>query len=425
MNLPDNVLLKIKDFEAHSLDIAEEGNNYVLSFSNGVYLKVSDSTLKFLSKLDGTKSIDRIITDLKEEGIYLKKEHVENFIYETLSKNCLLANEEYNSKSGIIPKSSQLWFHFPLFRGENISALLKPFSFLFKKVAVISSILLFILLQIYFISNGFYKDINFSNILHMNTAGTLAIVFVSFILHEMGHASAGVYYNIRVGNMGIGIYLFRPVFYTDLSDAWKLNRKKRMVTNIGGLYFQIVYATLLSVILLFTNAFILKISIIIIIISVLMNLDPILRLDGYWILSDLFGVVNVNDRAFDMLIKVIQKIFTKKDIDLGYGANLKKNVKNFVYIYSAIYIISTLIALFSGIFIVGKIFVNYYQIVDLVLKAIDSIYNKDFFGFLNRMNNLLVLFLPLFYFLIMIFYNIYRIKKKSKFKTMNNQTSKA
>ncbi|HEY9060858.1 MAG TPA: hypothetical protein VIO64_10225 [Pseudobacteroides sp.] len=420
MELTEKDLLKIKDYEAHSLDVAEEGNNFVLSFANGVYLKVSDSTLKFVSRLDGTKPIDDIIEELKEEeGIYLRKEQVESFIYENLSKNCLLTNEEYNSKSGVIPDGSQLWFHFPLFRGERINVILKPVSVLFKKVAVISSILLFIVLQIYFVINGFYSDINFSNVLHMNTAGTLVIVFVSFILHEMGHAAAGVYYNIRIGNMGLGIYLFRPVFYTDLSEAWKLNRKKRMVTNFGGLYFQIVYAAILSVILLFTDAFILKISIILIVVSVLMNLDPILRLDGYWILSDLFGVVNVNDRAFDMLVKVIQKIFTKKDIDLGYGANIKKNVRMFVYIYSFIYVASTLIALFFGIFIVGKLLVNYPEITGLLGQIKECIGNKDILGFLSRMNNLLVLLLPLIYFIIMIIYNIHRIKNRNRFRDTN------
>jgi putative peptide zinc metalloprotease protein len=426
MELTEKDLLKIKNYDANSLDVAEEGNNFVLSFANGVYLKVTDSTLKFLSKLDGTKPIDEIIKELKEEeGIYLKKEEVETFIYENLSKNCLLTNEEYNNKNGVIPDGSQLWFHFPLFRGESINAILKPFSVLFNKVAVISSILLFIVLQMYFVFDGFYNDINFNNVLHMNTAGTLVIVFVSFILHEMGHAAAGAYYNIRIGNMGVGIYLFRPVFYTDLSEAWKLSRKKRMVTNFGGLYFQIVYAALLSVILLVTNAFIIKISIILIVVSVLMNLDPILRLDGYWILSDLFGVVNVNDRAFDMLVKVIQKIFTRKDIDLGYGANIKKNVRMFVYIYSFIYVVSTLIALFFGVFIVGKILVNYPHITDLVAQVKDCIVNKDILGFLSKMNNLLVLLLPLIYFVIMIIYNVHRIKNRNRFRGTNKNKATA
>ena len=40
--------------------------------------------------------------------------------------------------------------------------------------------------------------------------------------------------------MGVGLYLFRPVFYTDLSNAWKLNRKKRIVTDLGGIYFQVI-----------------------------------------------------------------------------------------------------------------------------------------------------------------------------------------
>ena len=55
----------------------------------------------------------------------------------------------------------------------------------------------------------------------------------SSLIHELGHASACHYFQIPHGNIGFGLYLNIPVFYTDVSQAWKLTRRERFLINIG------------------------------------------------------------------------------------------------------------------------------------------------------------------------------------------------
>ena len=55
--------------------------------------------------------------------------------------------------------------------------------------------------------------------------------------HEFGHAAAARYGGSTPGAMGIGIYLFWPAFYTDVTDSYRLGRAGRVRTDLGGLYF--------------------------------------------------------------------------------------------------------------------------------------------------------------------------------------------
>ena len=68
----------------------------------------------------------------------------------------------------------------------------------------------------------------------------LGAVILSAAFHEIGHASACRYGGARPGRMGCGLYLAWPAFYTDVSDAYRLNRRGRLRTDLGGVYFNVV-----------------------------------------------------------------------------------------------------------------------------------------------------------------------------------------
>ena len=76
--------------------------------------------------------------------------------------------------------------------------------------------------------------------------GLLLLVFglmiVSASFHEFGHAAACRYSGGRPGGMGCGLYLVWPAFYTDVTDAYRLDRRGRLRTDLGGLYFNAIFA---------------------------------------------------------------------------------------------------------------------------------------------------------------------------------------
>jgi putative peptide zinc metalloprotease protein len=118
----------------------------------------------------------------------------------------------------------------------------------------------------------------------------LGLVVAATALHEIGHATAARYGGAKPGVMGAGIYVVWPAFYTDVTDAYRLNRRGRLRTDLGGIYFNALFALGTAGVYLLTGFEPLLVVVLVQHFQILQQLLPFLRLDGYYILSDLTGV---------------------------------------------------------------------------------------------------------------------------------------
>ncbi|MEZ5042529.1 MAG: hypothetical protein R2828_21690 [Saprospiraceae bacterium] len=143
-------------------------------------------------------------------------------------------------------------------------------------------------------------------------AGLIGLAF----FHEFGHASAAAYYKKPSDSIGFGFYLVFPVFFTDVTSIWNLNRWKRIVVNIGGIYFQLLSNMLLAGAFLLTAnqevQIIFKYFFIANLVYIFYSLNPFLRNDGYWVYSDLFRLPNLTQRARRYPLQLLQRIFDQK-----------------------------------------------------------------------------------------------------------------
>jgi putative peptide zinc metalloprotease protein len=116
------------------------------------------------------------------------------------------------------------------------------------------------------------------------------LIVLGTALHEIGHATAARYGGAKPGVMGAGIYVVWPAFYTDVTDAYRLDRKGRLRTDFGGVYFNVLFALAATGVYFHTRFEPLLIIVVVQHFQILQQLLPLLRLDGYYILSDLTGV---------------------------------------------------------------------------------------------------------------------------------------
>lgn len=116
------------------------------------------------------------------------------------------------------------------------------------------------------------------------------ILVASAFFHEFGHAAALRYGGGRARGMGAGIYLVYPVFYTDVTDNYRLGRWAKVRTDTGGFYFNLVFAIAIMGIYLITGQAFLLLAILAIVVSIVQQSLPFVRLDGYWTLADITGV---------------------------------------------------------------------------------------------------------------------------------------
>ena len=132
----------------------------------------------------------------------------------------------------------------------------------------------------------------------------VAAVMTLALVHEFGHALTLKSYGGSVHEMGFLLLYFQPAFYCNISDTYLLpGRRPRILVGLAGLFFQGV-ATALAVLAwrvldpgsLLANFFWVFVAVSLAIF--LFNLNPLIKLDGYYILVDWLRLPNLRAKAF-------------------------------------------------------------------------------------------------------------------------------
>src|SRR5579884_1530705 len=166
-----------------------------------------------------------------------------------------------------------------------------PFTFLFRPwlmwpiLVAFAGVFWFVL---------FHKGVAAATSQAFHSPGLLVLVFALAVasagFHELGHAAACRYGGATPGGMGMGIYLVWPAFYTDVTDTYRLPRRDRLRVDLGGLYFNAVVAVLTMGVWLLWRQDALLLLVALQVLQMIKQLSPIIRADGYHILSDATGV---------------------------------------------------------------------------------------------------------------------------------------
>jgi putative peptide zinc metalloprotease protein len=147
-----------------------------------------------------------------------------------------------------------------------------------------------------------------------------AAVVLTKIIHEFGHSFACKKFGRESGSggevhvMGLMFLIFTPLPYMDASSSWAFrNKRHRAIVGAAGMYVEIAVAAIAAVIwsqtqtgsaihtLTFNMVFIGSIS------TVLFNANPLLRYDGYYILSDLVEIPNLAQRGKEYVYYLVRK----------------------------------------------------------------------------------------------------------------------
>lgn len=134
----------------------------------------------------------------------------------------------------------------------------------------------------------------------------VASLIVVKAIHELGHAYTATRYGCRVTSIGLAFLVMFPVLYTDTTDSWRVPaRKQRLAIDAAGVGAELMLAVFTTFLWAFLPDGIARSIAFFIattswLLSVTVNVNPFLRFDGYYFLSDLIGVQNLQDRSFAM-----------------------------------------------------------------------------------------------------------------------------
>jgi len=132
-------------------------------------------------------------------------------------------------------------------------------------------------------------------------------------LHEMGHAFVCKRYNGEVHTMGVMFLIFTPLPYMDASSSWTFRQRwMRVLVGSAGILTEIFIAAVAVLVWAnvgsgFLNSLAYNLIIIASVSTVIFNANPLLRFDGYYILSDLLDLPNLHQRSKDYLRYLLEK----------------------------------------------------------------------------------------------------------------------
>lgn len=180
----------------------------------------------------------------------------------------------------------------------------------------------------------------FTQIMSMQGALILALTYFGIkVFHELGHAYAATKHNVPVPHMGLAFIILYPVFYTEVTSSWQLsNKKARIEIGLAGIkaeFFLSIFALIawhfLEPGLGQTTAF--SVVMISLIGSLFINLNPLMRFDGYYVASDVFEVENLHSVAIDYAKAHWRRALLgwQSPIPHHYPARMEKNLTLFGY----------------------------------------------------------------------------------------------
>ena len=296
--------------------------------------------LDLLKMFDGRKDVAQVFEayDKLNPGKY-SLQKVENLIRSFLLPKSLLVDlttpaflPEISSK-----RASYVYAKVRLIPGEIVYPVAKLFGWAFKKWVLTSWLAVFILAHLIF-----YLWIFPGHPTHLNhfSGSTFSLVMLLSLLgafiHEMGHASALVSYGCKHTEIGFGVYIYYPVLYTDVSEAWKLSRQRRAMIDVAGVYFQSVFQLFL------VSLFLIKPSPVFIYFFLFNDLimfrtmNPFLRMDGYWLVADLFGIFNLREQSTNLIKHYVLRLFRSARAGRPPLQNLKPRARVALAVYSVL-----------------------------------------------------------------------------------------
>lgn len=145
-------------------------------------------------------------------------------------------------------------------------------------------------------------------------AGYAVALFFVKAFHELGHAYMAKHFGCRVPTMGVAFLVLAPVLYTDVTDAWRLQtRRQRMLVSGAGMMVEISMAAFATCLWAFLPDGIVRSACFFIataswVLSLAVNLSPLMRFDGYYLLSDYWRISNLQPRAFALFRWTIREI---------------------------------------------------------------------------------------------------------------------
>lgn len=170
----------------------------------------------------------------------------------------------------------------------------------------------------------------------------VALIFVKTV-HEFSHAYTAAMAGARVAGMGVAFFFFMPLPFTDVTDAWRLPWPKRLRVAAAGMLAEMAVGGVALLLWALSPpgdaaVTLARLSSVAVVSTLLTNLNPGPRFDGYYVLVCLFRMENLRSRSLYELRRVLAKYFFGVQLaDAEPGTGFRRRLAMLAYACYAIF----------------------------------------------------------------------------------------
>ncbi len=309
--------LRLKPALRDDLEFSEhrEGGKFTTVIHDPVrsqYYRIGRDELGFARALDGSRTVAEAADKAGGESdsglsvndcLLLAKWLVESGLAATerMGPEALHAASSAADSQRIIQRLNLIFVRIPLFNPDRVLKLMTPyFHWCFTKAAVTGWALCLLAGVFAVFSDPGRAAVTTVGTFSSNSWMLIGLAWVLLkLIHEAAHGIALTHYGQRVREFGVLFIMFIPVGYTDASAAWRLPSKwQRVAVASAGMYAELFIASLAALAWRLTgdeNIMFLAFNVMIAasLSTVVFNMNPLMRFDGYYILSDLIESPNL------------------------------------------------------------------------------------------------------------------------------------
>lgn len=290
------------------------------------YFHLYDEEHFLLQQLDGRTSLDELCRRFEREFAprtiqrdqlhgFLKVLHDEGLVVADgpQAADVLLDRRRQQQRRDWLARFTNLLaIRFPgIDPGPLLDRLYPACRWLFSPLSV-SAVLLLILMAALLVAvrlSGFSARLpDFDAFFTLRNVFWLVVILAGMkVLHELGHALTCRHFGGSCPELGLMLLAFAPCLYCNVSDAWMFRSKwQRIAVSAAGMYVELLLASLATFLWWFSepgllNTLCLNVMFLGSVNTVLLNGNPLLRFDGYFVLADLAEVPNLRQQATAVL----------------------------------------------------------------------------------------------------------------------------
>ena len=279
---------------------------------SGEFFRLQEAERFIAEQLDGATPLNALNTRVEKKfGASLAPQKLAAFI-KTLDRNGLLETQTNGHK----PRPKQpgrfaggvLALRFKIFDPDRLLNRLLPwvqFCFTRQFLFLSAGLICCAAAVTVFNWNEFLGDA--SRLYSVSTLPLLiATVFVVITAHEFAHGLTCKHFGGEVREMGFMLVYFQPAFYCNVSDAWFFSKARRLWVSFAGPYFEVFLWALATLTWRLTDpeTWVSRVALVVMATSgtkTFFNFNPLIKLDGYYLLSDYLEVVNLRKKSFRYL----------------------------------------------------------------------------------------------------------------------------